>query len=141
VGGSGWVGVLVVLQICVCDVCGRRFVSRAAWSTMRRRAVGEVFWFLVRGGEGTRCLLFPDIRMRWLGSERRGSEQVPKKLTFSLSCHTGAVVVVLVVVVDVRKWTAPTSPQKNLQKKDERYSRLAVLGPGRLLVLRLLCRR
>jgi hypothetical protein len=51
-----------------------------------------------------------------------------------------AVVILVVVVVDVRKWTAPTSPQKNLQKKDERYSRLAVLGPGRLLVLLLLCR-
>jgi hypothetical protein len=72
--------------------------------------------------------------------QRGGSEQAPRKSTLSLSCHTGAAVVVLVVVVDVRKWTAPTSPQKNLQKKDERYSRLAVLGPERLLVLRLLCR-
>jgi hypothetical protein len=85
--------------------------------------------------------LFLGIRMRCLGSERRVSEQAPRKSTLSLSCHTGAAVVVLVVVVvDVRKWTAPTSPQKNLQKKDERYSRLAVLGPGSSLVLRLLCR-
>jgi hypothetical protein len=40
-----------------------------------------------------------------------------KKSLSSLSCHTAVAVAVVVVVVDVRKWTAPTSAQKNLQKK------------------------
>jgi hypothetical protein len=139
VGGSGWVGVLVAGDICVCDAW---LTVDVAWSLLARCVDGRYvwgFWFLARG-EGTRCVFISwySIEGTWF------REPVASKHQKKYSAIPLAVFGVGVAVVD-RKWIPPyplpISPHIGAKKKDERFSRLAVLGPGRLLVLRLLCRR
>jgi hypothetical protein len=139
VGGSGWVGVLVAGDICVCDAW---LTVDVAWSLLARCVDGRYvwgFWFLARG-EGTRCVFISwySIEGTWF------REPVASKHQKKYSAIPLAVFGVGVAVVD-RKWIPPyplpISPPHRRKKKDERFSRLAVLGPGRLLVLRLLCRR
>jgi hypothetical protein len=115
VGGSGWVGVLVAGDICVCDAW---LTVDVAWSLLARCVDGRYvwgFWFLARG-EGTRCVFnsWYSIEGTWF------REQVASKHQKKYSAIPLAVFGVGVAVVD-RKWIPPyplpISPPHRRKKK------------------------